>query len=69
MDSIGNGASKAIGCLKSHSCVVVPTPSGYRVGYRGGSNLEWQGALLWMPSLDGYSTMVINSSSAFLFRL
>lgn len=69
MDSMGNDESKAIGYLKSHSCVAVPIPNGYRVGYHGGSNLEWQEVLLWMSSLDGYSTMVINSSSAFLFRL
>lgn len=69
MDRIGNGASKIMECLKSHSCVAVPIPNGYRVEYRGGSNLEWQEALLWMSSLDGYSTSVASSSSAFLFRL
>lgn len=55
--------------LGKHSCVAVPIPNGYRVEYHGASNLEWQEVLLWMSSLDGYSTSVVNSSSAFLFRL
>lgn len=69
MDSIGNGASKIMEYLKSHSCLVDPTSSGYRVEYCGGNNIEWQETLLWMSSLDGYSTRIVNSSSAFLLRL
>ena len=55
--------------LTLHSCSADPIPNGYRVEYRGASNLEWQEVLLWMPSLDGYTTKVVNSSPAFLFRL
>ena len=69
---MGNGSLLENGILRNlgmHSCLAHPIPNGYRVEYRGGSNLEWQEALLWMSSLDGYSTSVASSSSAFLFRL
>lgn len=69
MENAGKGEGKVMEYLESHFCLVCPIPNGYRVEYWGSSNLEWQEALLWMSSLDGYSTRIANLSSAFLFRL
>ncbi len=55
--------------IASKGCAVYALPNGYRVEYRGKSNIEWQLALLYMSSLDNYSTSIITPTSAFLFRI
>lgn len=53
----------------SKGCAVSELPNGYKVEYHGKSNIEWQLVLLYMSSLDDYSTSIISPTSAFLFRI
>lgn len=54
--------------LRSHGCVALVEPRGYRIEYKGNNNVEWQLELLFISSQSGYSVNIINSTSAFLFR-
>ena len=69
MEGYGSNGDKIIAYIKSRHCVVYDEPNGYMVEYHGKSSIEWQLVLLYMSSLDNYSTSIINSASAYLFRI
>ncbi|KJE49324.1 hypothetical protein TZ01_04525 [Acidiplasma sp. MBA-1] len=69
MEGYGSNREKIIAYIKSRHCVVYEEPNGYRVEYRGKSNIEWQMVLLYMSSLDNCSISIISSTSACLFRI
>lgn len=69
MEGYGSNGDKIIAYIKSRHCEVYEEPSGYRVEYRGKSNIEWQMVLLYMSSLDNYSFSIKSSTSAYLFRI
>ena len=69
MEGYGSNGDKIIAYIKSRHCVVYEEPNGYRVEYRGKSNIEWQMVLLYMSSLDNFSINIINSTSAYLFSI
>ena len=69
MGGYGSNGEKIVAYIKSRRCEVYDEPNGYMVEYRGKSSIEWQLVLLYMSSLDNYSTSIINSASAYLFRI